>query len=70
CFWLWVVGFAFLFFGFFAPPLPLTAVVTDEPCAPVLLPVPGSSRTSPLLHIPACLLKTNEAPDELTLEEI
>jgi hypothetical protein len=36
-----------------AAPNPVTSAVTDVPCASVLLPVPGSSRTSPLLHIPA-----------------
>ncbi|QDW02894.1 hypothetical protein FFH21_026225 [Pseudomonas sp. KBS0707] len=29
---------------------PVTSVASDVPCVPVLLPVPGSSRTSPLPH--------------------
>ncbi|RMT64226.1 hypothetical protein ALP44_04901, partial [Pseudomonas syringae pv. theae] len=30
--------------------IPVTSVASEVPCVPVLLPVPGSSRTSPLLH--------------------
>ncbi|MBL3831580.1 hypothetical protein EGV01_19880 [Pseudomonas syringae pv. theae] len=33
-----------------AAPKQITSVVPDIPHAPVLLPVPGRSRTSPLLH--------------------
>ncbi|KAA8715755.1 hypothetical protein F4W70_05610 [Pseudomonas cannabina] len=32
--------------GCVAGPKPVTLVVSDVPCVPVLLPVPGSSRTS------------------------
>ncbi|AVB20470.1 hypothetical protein BKM03_15550 [Pseudomonas avellanae] len=37
-------------FGCETPWKPATSVAPDVPCAPVLLPVPGSSRTSPLLR--------------------
>ncbi|NAT01618.1 hypothetical protein CVE27_08620 [Pseudomonas syringae pv. actinidiae] len=34
-----------------AVPKQITSVLPDIPHAPVLLPVPGRSRTSPLLHV-------------------